>query len=109
MRRAVYSCTTVFETPTQTKATAYLQETTGEIWGRAMRGGGAFPCVKAYWGPLPIGARGVEFACRTPPTHPNPSMALWLHNYHQDIMLVTVNQEDFAVIRVRVTQNTQVP
>jgi hypothetical protein len=71
-----------------------------EIWGRAIRNGGAFPCVKAYRGLLPAGKDGVEFTTLTPPTHLSPSMVLWVYGYHPDIALRRNGTDDFAAIRV---------
>ena len=89
------------ETPTfQTPAHALQQVTSQEVWGRARGNGGAFLCVKAYWGPLPAGRRGVEFTTPVPPTHANPNTALWVHGYHPDILLRRKGTEDFAAIRV---------
>lgn len=38
-----------------------MQQQTGEIWGRPVRGGQK-PAVRAYSGPLLPGQRGIEFA-----------------------------------------------
>ncbi len=51
---------------TQALATAKAQLRSGEIWGRAPRGGDA-PQVLAFDGPLPPGRPGVEFTTPAPP------------------------------------------
>ena len=48
------------ESPTQTAKDAALQQSTGEIWGRASIWS-TIPKVKAYRGPLPPHGRGIEF------------------------------------------------
>ncbi len=88
------------ETSTQTQATAALQVQSMEVWGRARKNGGAFPSIHAYWGPLPKGMNGIEFMTNVPPTHPSPSMAIWVHGYHPDIGLRQNGSDCFAVIRV---------
>lgn len=54
------------ESPTQTPVDAIAQESSHEVWGRPSRYSD-IPAVKAYVGPLPVGARGVEFATSVPP------------------------------------------
>jgi hypothetical protein len=88
------------ETRTQTPATAARQVQSMEVWGRARKNGGAFPSVHAYWGPLPPGANGIEFTTNVPPTHPSPSMAVWVHGYHPDIALRQNGADVFAAIPV---------
>jgi len=86
--------------PNQTAQIAAQQVASREIWGRPIGNGGAFPAVKAYWGPLPPGQNGIEFTTPIPPTHPNPSMALWIHGYHPSIRRISGNPDDFAAITV---------
>ena len=88
------------ESPTQTRADAVRQVASGEIWGRAARGG-ANPSVKAYRNSLPPQLRGIEFTTPVPP-HPgsgSPYEAKW---YHPDTPGVVLRQnasnEDFAAI-----------
>ena len=52
---------------TQTPATAAMQEASGEVWGTTARGG-LYPSVAAYQGPLPEGARGIEFTTGVKPS-----------------------------------------
>ena len=90
------------ESPTQTPADAAQQEASGEIWGRAPQGS-FIPAVQAYIGPLPPGARGIEFTTGVPvdPGSP-PGQAYW----RGPRAGVTV-EDDFAKIRVVVTRNGQ--
>jgi hypothetical protein len=77
------------ESPTQTPATAALQEANGEVW-RATARGGLNPAVKAYRGPLPPGARGGRvhdsrpaFGCRTGPPRRRCDLASWFSRRHR--------------------------
>jgi RHS repeat-associated protein len=90
------------ESPTQTPEIAKMQELTGEIWGRAPRGSN-FPTVQAYKGTLPIAARGIEF---TTPVAPDPGSPPGRANWRGPRPGVTV-KNDFAIIKVVVTKNTQ--
>ncbi len=57
-----------------------MQVASQQIWG-AIAFGGAFPTVKAYHGPLPTGARGVEFTTMVVPFRNfHPNLELWLEN-----------------------------
>lgn len=94
------------ESPTQTPATAALQEANGEMWGATARGG-LNPTVKAYQGPLPPGARGVEF---TTPVRPSDvglgrpgDIAIWRRGAPG---VVDVN-DDYVKIACTVVRNTQ--
>lgn len=90
------------ESPTQTSAHAQAQQRSGEIWGRAPRYG-TVPRVKAYSGPLPSGARGVEFETDHPPDPGDPpGKASWGPQNPG----VTIDG-DVAKLKVRVTKNTQ--
>jgi hypothetical protein len=93
--------------PSQPDDVAALQEATGEIWGsynRDMMGGRApFPSVDAYVGPLPPGARGIEFTTDLPPNpHLPPYRARWTGPREGVII-----EGDYAKIRVTVTKNSQ--
>src|SRR4051812_2769551 len=59
-----------WETETQTREVARMQEESGEVWGRTPRGGFE-PTVQAYIGPLK-NRRGIEFITEIAP-HPNAS------------------------------------
>lgn len=65
------------ESPTQTAADARAQAASGEVWGLAARFSNV-PKVKAYEGPLPADARGVEFSTDVAPD-PGcpPGQAFW--------------------------------
>lgn len=93
------------ESPTQTAADAKTIESSGELWGNPARGSD-IPSVKAYNGPLPDGAQGIEF---TTPVTPSTvtrgtrgSPAYWFPGTKG----VKV-EEGKAMIPVRVTKNTQ--
>jgi hypothetical protein len=90
------------ETPTQTPEDAAKQEASGEIWGRPARGG-AFPKVKAYTGPLPPGARGIEFTTDVPPDANCPPHVPTWRGEREGVIC----EGDYAKIKARVTKNTQ--
>jgi RHS repeat-associated protein len=90
------------ESPTQSPKVARLQETSGEIWGRAPRGSD-IPKVQAYAGPLPPGARGIEF---TTSVAPDPYGMPHLPTWSGPRPGVRV-ENDFAKIACTVTRNTQ--
>jgi hypothetical protein len=65
------------ETSTQTADIARLQRKTNEIWGKTARYSNN-PSVKAYIGPLPDGANGIEFTTDIPPDPDQPpSIVEW--------------------------------
>jgi len=65
------------ESPTQTPEDAAQQVSSGEVWGRAPRGSD-IPKVQAYEGPLPEGARGIEFTTDvTPDPYGIPGQPEW--------------------------------
>lgn len=91
------------ESPTQTAADAALQEATGEIWG-SVPFGGVRPVAQAYRGPLPSGARGIEFTTDVAPDPQTPpSRARW-SGPRQGVRV----EGGFAKIDVTVIKNTQV-
>lgn len=94
------------ETPSQPAAVARMQEQSGQVWGRPARGS-SIPSVKAYFGPLPNGRRGIEFTTPVPhdPRFSYPFEARW---YYPHTLGVTLNGQGFAVIPATVT-NKQVP
>ena len=94
------------ESPTQTRADAQRQQISGELWGRPAWGSG-IASVKAYRGPLPAGARGIEFVTPVAPSRGRgtPHEARW---YIGDPG-VAENAQGYAVIPITVTKNTQVP
>lgn len=64
--------------PTQTAAVDQMQVSSGQVCGRPAWGS-SFPTVKAYPGPLPAGASGIEFSTTIAPTPggSTPSMTKW--------------------------------
>ena len=58
------------ESPTQTWEVAAMQQASGQVWGAPARNfyQSDIPSVKAYIGPLPEGARGIEFTTSVSPT-----------------------------------------
>ena len=94
------------ESSTQTPRDAQMQEQSGEIWGRAPYGSD-IPTVQAYKGPLPLGARGVEFvtsAVESPGSAAHPTAARWRPG-DPGVSL----EGDYAKIKVLITRNTQIP
>jgi hypothetical protein len=90
------------ESPTQTPAVARQQAVSGEIWGRAPRYSDR-PQVQAYGGPLPEGARGIEFHTAIAP---DPGGVPWLPTWSGPRPGVRI-EGDFAKISCWITRNTQ--
>ena len=91
------------ETRTQTPEDALLIERTGQLRGRAPRWSD-LPAAQAYEGPLPEGARGIEFRTRIRPDAGGvPGYPRWSHGTDGVIRV----DEDFAGIPVEVLRNTQ--
>lgn len=90
------------ESPTQTPEDAARQVASGEIWGRAP----AFsyePRVKAFRGPLPTGARGIEFITDLEPdSGSSPRRVNWSGPREGVIV-----EGEFAKIKAVVIRNTQ--
>lgn len=70
------------KSPTQTYQHALLQKSSGEIWGKAVKNGGKFPCVKAYLKPLCYDSlpgidcadnEGIEFETAVMPSMKTPA------------------------------------
>jgi RHS repeat-associated protein len=96
------------ESPTQSPTVASLIEQSGELMGTGMRqvGGGRSPnpVAQAYVGPLPEGARGVEFFTPVAPTSGSrPGAADWYRGTDgvRDV------DDDWVSVPVEVTKNTQ--
>ena len=87
---------------TQTPEHAALQERSGELWRRTNQGGYG-PSVDAYVGPLPPGARGIEFTTATPPDAGTPPRYARWTGPRPGVMV----EGEYAKIRVEVTLNTQ--
>ena len=65
------------ESPTQTVADARAQQAAGEVWGKPSRFS-YIAKVRAYSGPLPAGAKGVEFETDVEPDAGcPPGQAFW--------------------------------
>ncbi len=64
--RAVYGPFYRYWSDTQNASSLTKQLTSGQIWGRTAKNGGASPTVKAYRKPPPSG-RGIEFWSYRPP------------------------------------------
>ncbi len=95
------------ESPTQTPAIAARQEATGELWGGVPQFG-SFPAVQAFRGPLPPGARGVEFVTAVPPDRGSPpSQAYWRGPRPGVVIEVEADGREYAKIKVVVTKNSQ--
>jgi len=90
-----------WESETQTREDALMQEKSGEVWGRTPRGG-LEPTVKAYIGSLK-NQRGIEFITDTAP-HPNasPFEARWYLTRTAGVLLRQKGGEDFACILANV-------
>jgi hypothetical protein len=90
------------ESPTQTPDDARRQEASGELWRREARFGG-WAKVKAYFGPLPPGARGVEFYTDAAPDIQGPNVTWSKEGPPSDVRL----EGEYAKIRCVVVKNTQ--
>lgn len=91
------------ESPTQTPNDAARQQSSGEIWGRAPLGS-FIPKVKAYRGPLPEGARGIEFVTDVVPDVGSARRRVDWWGPRLGVRL----EQDVARLSVVVTKNTQV-
>jgi hypothetical protein len=92
------------ESPTHTKETALLQEQSQELWGKPARGSGLLS-VKAYRGPLPKIARGIDAATDLAPHKGSgsPNDARWYFPDTPGTFLRKKNGIDFAAIKAKVT------
>jgi RHS repeat-associated protein len=94
------------ESPTQTPADARRQERTGVIGGYAARGS-AIPTVKAYNGPLPPGARGLEFSTTVPPAPGSvPGQPKWYPG-QPGVGVIPGEKGPMAAIPATILRNTQ--
>ena len=91
------------ESPTQTPADAARQQASGEIWGRSALGS-FIPKVKAYRGPLPGDARGIEFVSAVQPDAGSARLRVDWSGPRPGVRI----EGDVAKIEVVVTKNTQV-
>ncbi len=93
------------ESPTQTAETAREQVRSSEIWGRSLNFPycSCIPKVKAYNGPLPSGAIGIEFTTEDQPDSGcPPGYSFWSMKRGQDS-----SSDEFAMISVTITRCTQ--
>jgi hypothetical protein len=93
------------ESPTQTAETAEMQCISQEIWGKARRPPYASETlqVKAYNGPLPSGARGIEFMTEVEPdSFCPPNWSSWSEGKNG-----VRSNDKFAIISAIITKCTQ--
>jgi hypothetical protein len=90
------------ESPTQTVADAAQQVSSGEMWGFPARWSD-IPKVKAYEGPLPENARGIEFTTDVPPDQNCPPGRAYWSGPRAGVFVEGVR----AKIAVVVVKNTQ--
>ncbi|MFI2611077.1 polymorphic toxin-type HINT domain-containing protein [Kitasatospora sp. NPDC018619] len=89
--------------PTQTDEHARLQQENGELWGGLSRLGGD-EAAKAHIGPLPDGARGVEFYTTIRPREAFPGYVWWEVGRVPGVRL----ENGFAKIPILISKNTQI-
>jgi hypothetical protein len=93
------------ESPTQTKEDALLQVKSGEVWGRAARGGDILS-VKAYRRKLAADERGIEFTTSVAPHRGSgsPNDAFWYYPNTPGVLLRrrALDNEEFAAIPANV-------
>jgi RHS repeat-associated protein len=92
------------ESPTQTVADAMAQQASRELWGKGYRDSGV-PYVQAYTGPLPPGARGIEFVTSAQGFKYSKPGAVMFVPGQPGVRL----EDGVAKIDIIVTKNTQVP
>ena len=88
------------ESPTQSRQDALQQVASQEIWGRARRQSD-IPQVQAYLGPLPAGAKGIEFRTAASPDQ-GTVHARWT-GPREGVRV----EDGFCKIACRITKNTQ--
>ena len=95
------------ESPTQPLDIVLVQQRTGTIRGYPAMGS-FIPKVKAYGGPLPEGARGIEFTTDVPPDDGcAPSLPTW-SGPRSGVRIATNDQGgEFAEIDVVILKQTQ--
>lgn len=95
------------ESPTQTVADASQQEMTLEIWGKPARSSD-IPKVKAYKGPLPPGAKGIQFETDVLPDPCSPpNHAFWSVGREGVERRQVESGQEFAIIRATRVINSQ--
>ncbi len=94
------------ESRTQKPSDAAMQERTGIVGGYAARGSD-IPTVKAYSGPLPSGARGIEFSTSVQPAPGSvPGQPKWYPG-QPGVGVIPGEKGPMAVIPVIILRNTQ--
>jgi hypothetical protein len=87
---------------TQSEAVALLQVQSREIWGSAARWS-YVPTVRAYVGPLPPHATGIEFMTPVPPSRVSNGNAFWYQGHPG----VRTNSRGFAVVQATVIKKVR--
>lgn len=95
------------ESPTQTSEVAAKQVSSSEIWGRASKPNGLFPCVKAYPGALSPERRGIEFTTPVQPDLRSSTPIEWRWYYPQTsgVERRLVDAIEYAAIRADVVNS----
>lgn len=105
------------ESDTQTAEHARLQQESGELWGAPRQNyfAGSVPVAQAHFGPLPEGARGLEFTTDIAPDAGGaPHRPDWSLRDRSPEELKHIRQElgpdgrTYAKLKIHVTKNTQV-
>ncbi|MGW2631520.1 putative T7SS-secreted protein [Streptomyces chattanoogensis] len=91
------------ESPTQKVIHAQQQQDSGELWGGVSPRLGGEEAARAHWGPLPEGARGVEFYSELKPIRTMVSQAWWEVGKVKGVRL----EDGWAKIKIHISKNTQ--
>ena len=91
---------------TQPPGVPALQEANGERWGATAQGG-LGPSVKAYQGPLPPGARGIEFTTTVKPSDIGLGRPGHIATWRRGSPGAVDVNDDFVKIACTVTAKTQ--
>ncbi|WP_460113735.1 putative T7SS-secreted protein [Streptomyces platensis] len=91
------------ESPTQTVEHARLQQESGELWGGVSPRLGGEEAARAHWGPLPEGAKGVEFYTELRPIRTMVSQVWWEVGKVPGVVL----EDGWAKIKIYISKNTQ--
>ncbi|NYV74335.1 RHS repeat-associated core domain-containing protein [Streptomyces sp. UH6] len=91
------------ESPTQTPEHARLQQESGELWGGVSPRLGGEEAARAHDGPLPEGARGVEFYTTIRPRPTFAGQVWWEVGKVPGVRL----EDGWAKINIYITRNTQ--
>ncbi|MEU9488715.1 putative T7SS-secreted protein [Streptomyces decoyicus] len=91
------------ESPTQKVEHAQQQQDSGELWGGVSPRLGGEEAARAHRGPLPEGARGVEFYSELRPIRTMVSQVWWEVGKVKGVRL----EDGWAKIKIHITKNTQ--